>query len=230
VLTVFLFMYLFIQCTLPSLKYGAVPNIAIVLIIVGAAQAKSDSAVPLFVVGAIGFLAWVIWLTRHLCVTSGTRMTEKRAFWAARAAFEATDEDVLSAVEEQERLNVKMELHPLRHENAVLGSQGSMSSDDNGDSIARDEEAALVGTKPTNEPLCGRELTASTTRSAHALHLTYREKRSGTVVDCRAIAAPDVKYERLARALSILSDLAECTPMRTLDDTVLSFRFFVFSF
>ena len=65
----------------------------------------------------------------------------------------------------------------------------------------RDEEA--------NEPLCGGELEASVTRSVHVLQLTFREKRTGGVRECKAVVDKEVPLEQLAKSLSILSDIAE---------------------
>ena len=202
-------------CLLMFLKYFAALLVGITLFIVGGQLNKSDDddddndgdngdstdggsdddgdddgsgtnpvSTSLFVVGAVVIATWFVWLLRHMCCTSGTRLIRRNVTWAASTEITGTDEEALSSVEERERLNVKVEMHPLRDED--------------------DEESAT-----NKEPLCGKEATASTTRSAHSLHLTYREKRTGAVIDCRAVAAPDVALEKLTRALSLMSDLAE---------------------
>ena len=38
-----------------------------------------------------------------------------------------------------------------------------------------------------NEPLTGTELSGQKSRSVHVLQLTYREKRTGAIVDMKAV-------------------------------------------
>lgn len=132
---------------------------------------------------------------RLYCCTCGGRQTTTSGRWSSSAVFSGSAEDVLNTVEEQERLNVKVDLHPSR--DAFLDKQVDESGVD------------IEDFDDVNAPLAGRELTASATRSCHMLQMTYREKRSGKIVDCKAVVDPTVTLEQLAQTLSFLSNLAE---------------------
>lgn len=177
------------------MKYGAMPVMGFILFIIGCSVASGDdddgdggSAAGgsiLIVLGIGCIIGFIAYLFRGYCLTGGARKTTTSGRWSSSAVFSGSAEDVLNTVEEQERLNVKVDLHPSR--DAFL-----------------DEDFDDV-----NAPLAGRELTASATRSCHMLQMTYREKRSGKIVDCKAVVDPTVTLEQLAQTLSFLSNLAE---------------------